>query len=107
MESTCVEVMLNSLSIRSEHNALEAVNRLEAALLAWKEKIDEHVCGKSPPRTSWSFKKDPISELDKIEVLSSRAEVLLQQLKNKYPNLPQTFLNVTKIQYGKVKFMSQ
>lgn len=100
-ESTSVEDMLNFLNVRSEHNALEAVNRLEAAILAWKEKVADHVCGKSPARTSWSFKKDPISELDKIEVLSSRAEALLQQLMNKYPNLPQTFLNVTKIQYGK------
>ncbi|MCD9639281.1 hypothetical protein HAX54_023689 [Datura stramonium] len=100
-ESTSVEVMLDSLKIRSEHNALEAVNRLEAAVLAWKEKIAEHVCAKSPARTSWSFIKDPISELDKIEVLLGRAEALLQQLKIKYPNLPQTFLNVTKIQYGK------
>ncbi|XP_015085849.1 rop guanine nucleotide exchange factor 14-like isoform X1 [Solanum pennellii] len=100
-ESTSMEDMLNFLNVKSEHNALEAVNRLEAAILAWKEKVADHVCGKSPARTSWSFKKDPISELDKIEVLSSRAEALLQQLKNKYPNLPQTFLNVTKIQYGK------
>lgn len=100
-ESTSVEDMLNFLNVRSEHNALEAVNRLEAAILAWKEKVADHVCGKSPARTSWSFKKDPISELDKIEVLSSRAEALLQQLMNKYPNLPRTFLNVTKIQYGK------
>ncbi|KAJ8555281.1 hypothetical protein K7X08_012777 [Anisodus acutangulus] len=98
---TSVEAMLNSLNIKSEHNALEAVNRLEAAVLAWKEKIEEHVCGKSPARTSWSFIKEPISDLDKTEVLLSRAEVLLQQLKIKYPNLPQTFLNVTKIQYGK------
>ncbi|OIT03773.1 PREDICTED: rop guanine nucleotide exchange factor 14 [Nicotiana attenuata] len=100
-ESTSVEAMLVSLNIRSEHNALEAVNRLEAAILAWKEKIAEHAGGKSPARTSWSFIKDPISELDKIEVLLSRAETLLLQLKIKYPNLPQTFLNVTKIQYGK------
>ncbi|PHT58779.1 Rop guanine nucleotide exchange factor 14 [Capsicum baccatum] len=100
-ESTSVEVMLVSLPIRSEYNALEAVNRLEAAILAWKEKIAEHDGGKSPARTSWSFRKDPISELDKIEELLSKAEALLRQLKLKYPNLPQTFLNVTKIQYGK------
>lgn len=95
-----------SLNIRSEHNALEAVNRLETAILAWKEKIAEHAGGKSPARTSWSFIKDPISELDKIEVSLSRAETLLLQLKIKYPNLPQTFLNVTKIQYGTVRIVS-
>ncbi|KAA8521053.1 hypothetical protein F0562_011794 [Nyssa sinensis] len=45
--------------------------------------------------------KDPISELDKTESLLERAEALLQHLKTSYPNLPQTFLDVTKVQYGK------
>nr|XP_016493191.1 PREDICTED: rop guanine nucleotide exchange factor 14-like [Nicotiana tabacum] len=95
-ESTSAEEMFNSLNLRSENSALEAVNRLEGAILAWKERITDQ----APVRRSWSFVKDPISELDKLEVLLSQAEALLQQLKTKYPNLPQTFLNVTKIQYG-------
>lgn len=100
-ESSSAEEMLNSLNLKSEHNALEAINRLEAAVFAWKGKITEQVGGKSPVRTSWSFIKDPMSEVDKMEFISYRAEVLLQQLKTRYPNLPQTFLDVTKIQYGK------
>ncbi|KAK4384201.1 Rop guanine nucleotide exchange factor 14 [Sesamum angolense] len=75
--------------------------RIGGGCVAWKEKITEQNNGKSPVRTSWSFMKDPLSELDKTESLVYQAEVLLQQLKNKYPNLPQTFLDVTKIQYGK------
>ncbi|MCD7468582.1 60S ribosomal protein L7 [Datura stramonium] len=99
-ESTSAEEMFSSLNLRSENSALEVVNRLEGAVIAWKERITDHATGKSPVRRSWSFVKDPISELDKLEVLLSRAEALLQQLKIKYPNLPQTFLNVRKIQYG-------
>ncbi|KAL0330983.1 UNVERIFIED_CONTAM: Rop guanine nucleotide exchange factor 14 [Sesamum angustifolium] len=95
------EEMSTCLNLKSEHSALEAINRLEAAVFALKEKITEQNNGKSPVRTSWSFMKDPLSELDKTESLVYQAEVLLQQLKNKYPNLPQTFLDVTKIQYGK------
>lgn len=102
-ESIPAEEMINSLNLRSEHSALEAINRLEAAIFAWKEKIAEQGNGKSPVRTSWSFIKDPISELDKMESLVNQAEIRLQQLKNKYPNLPQTFLDVTKVQYGKVR----
>lgn len=94
--------MVNCLNLKSEHGALEAINRLEAAMFAWKEKIAEQGNGKSPVRTSWSFVKDPISELDKMESLMRRAELLLLQIKSKYPNLPQTFLDVTKVQYGKV-----
>lgn len=94
--------MLNSLNLKSEHSALEAINRLEAAVFAWKERFTAQVNGKSPVRRSWSFIKDPMSELDKMESLLDRAEALLQLLKTRYPNLPQTFLDATKIQHGKV-----
>ncbi|KAJ7953304.1 Rop guanine nucleotide exchange factor like [Quillaja saponaria] len=100
-ESSSAEEMLKSLHLKSEHNALETINRLEAAIFAWKERSTEQVGGKSPVRTSWSFVKDPISEMDKMELLLDRAEALLQKLKTRYPNIPQTFLDATKIQYGK------
>lgn len=101
-ESSSIEEMLNSLKLKSEHNVLDTINRLEAAVFAWKEKVTEQVSGKSPVRTSWSsFIKDPMFELDKMELLLDRAGALLQHLKIKHPNLPQTFLDVTKIQYGK------
>ncbi|XP_068305994.1 rop guanine nucleotide exchange factor 14 [Pyrus communis] len=100
-ETNSAEEMLNSLNLKSEHNALEVINRLEAAVFSWKERIAEQASSKSPARTSWSFIKDPLSEIDKMESLLDQAEVLIQQLKTKYPNLPQTFLDVTKIQYGK------
>ncbi|KAH0708355.1 hypothetical protein KY284_009782 [Solanum tuberosum] len=99
-ESTSAEEMFNSLNLKSENNVVEVVNRLEGSILAWKERITDQASGKSPARRSWSFGKDPISELDKLEVLLCQAEALVQQLKFEYPNLPQTFLNVTKIQYG-------
>ncbi|XP_049355389.1 rop guanine nucleotide exchange factor 14-like [Solanum verrucosum] len=99
-ESTSAEEMFNSLNLKSENSAVEVVNRLEGSILAWKERITDQASGKSPARRSWSFGKDPISELDKLEVLLCQAEALVQQLKFEYPNLPQTFLNVTKIQYG-------
>lgn len=94
--------MLSSLNLKSEHTALETINRLEAAVFAWKERITEQVSSKSPLRTSWSFMKDPMTELDKTECTLYRAESLLQQLKIRYPNLPQSFLDVAKVQYGKV-----
>ncbi|KAI3804554.1 hypothetical protein L1987_26187 [Smallanthus sonchifolius] len=92
--------MLNSLSLKSENSALDAINRLEAAIYAWKDKIDEHDSGKSPARTSWSC-KDTVSELDKIELLITRAESLSREIKTRFPDLPQRFLDVMKIQYGK------
>ncbi|XP_073134217.1 rop guanine nucleotide exchange factor 14-like [Henckelia pumila] len=101
MDSISMEETIGRLNLKSEHLVLEAVNRLEAAIFAWKEKIFEQSSAKSPIRTSWSFVKDPLSELDKMESLLYKAEVLLHHIKMRYPNLPHSFLNVTKIQYGK------
>ncbi|XP_073025988.1 rop guanine nucleotide exchange factor 14-like isoform X1 [Primulina eburnea] len=100
-DSTSVDEMIDCLNLKSDQGALEAINRLEAAILSWKERINEQYSKKSPVRTSWSFVKDSLSELDKTESLVNRAEMLLRQLKNRYPNLPRTFLDVTKVQYGK------
>ncbi|XP_062095715.1 rop guanine nucleotide exchange factor 14 [Humulus lupulus] len=101
-ESRSAEEMLKSLNLKSEHSALDVINRLEAAVFSWNERIREQGSGDSPVRASWStFIKDPMSELDRMELLLDRAEALIQQLKTKYPNLPQTFLDATKIQYGK------
>ncbi|XP_052210763.1 rop guanine nucleotide exchange factor 14 isoform X2 [Diospyros lotus] len=100
-ESVSAEETLNSLNLKSELSALETINRLEAAVLAWKERITEQASGKSPIRTSWSFVKDPLSEVDKMGFLLDQAELLLQQLKTRYPNLPQSFLDVVKVQYCK------
>ncbi|KAK7309461.1 hypothetical protein RJT34_06210 [Clitoria ternatea] len=101
-ESSSGEGMLKFLNLKSEHIALETVNRLEASIFSLKERIMEQVSGKSPVRTSWSpFLKDPMLEVDKMELLLDRAETLLQLLKISYPNLPQTFLDATKVQYGK------
>ncbi|CAI9780950.1 unnamed protein product [Fraxinus pennsylvanica] len=102
VESISGEEIMSCLNLKCEHEALEVINRLETAMLAWKEKITEQESGKSPVRTSWSFVKDPNSELDKAESLVNRAEILLQLLKTKYANLPQSFLDVTKVQNGKV-----
>ncbi|KAL6001794.1 hypothetical protein ACLOJK_041772, partial [Asimina triloba] len=100
-ESTAVEKIVQSLDLKTEHKILETANRLEAAVFAWKQRISKMVNGKSPARNSWSFKKDSESEVDKVEGWSERAEALLLLLKTRYPNLPQTFIDVTKVQYNK------
>lgn len=100
-ESSCGQDMLKSLNLKSENMALETINKLEATILSLKKRTLEQVNGKSPARTSWSFVKGPMSEVDKMELLLDRAETLLQLLKIRYPNLPQTFIDAAKVQYGK------
>ncbi|KAI8547165.1 hypothetical protein RHMOL_Rhmol07G0173800 [Rhododendron molle] len=101
VDSQPVSQMLNSLNLKSKHSAIETINRLEAAVFAWKEKVTKQNSGKSPVQKVWSFKTNPILELEKIDVLMDKAEALIQLLKTIYPNLPQTFLEVVKIQYGR------
>ncbi|CAN1143969.1 Rop guanine nucleotide exchange factor 14 [Linum perenne] len=98
-DSASTEEMLNSLDLKSEHDVLEVVNKLESAILGCKERAQAGK--KSPTRTSsWSsFNKDPMPEIDKV--LVDRAEAIVQQLKARHLNLPRTFLEATKIQYGK------
>ncbi|KAI3841589.1 hypothetical protein MKX03_015504 [Papaver bracteatum] len=100
-ELSSEEAMLASLNLNNEHTALQTMNQLGAAIFAWKHRISDQVNGKSPVRNSWSLIKEPNSDLDKTELLLGRAEVLLQLLKLRFPNLPHTFLDVTKIQYNK------
>ncbi|XP_024016661.1 rop guanine nucleotide exchange factor 14 isoform X2 [Eutrema salsugineum] len=101
-ESVSVDEIFVSLRLVTEHAALETVNRVEAAIYAWKERITEQGrCGKSPVRASWSLVRDSSSEITRIESLINRAERLNDRIKSKYSNLPQSFLDATKIQYGK------
>ncbi|RID61762.1 hypothetical protein BRARA_E00883 [Brassica rapa] len=95
-ESASVDEIFGSLRLRTEHAALETVNRLEAAIYAWKEKFTEQ-------RSSgkWSLVRDSLSEISRIEPLINKAERLNGQIKSKYSNLPHSFLDATKIQYGK------
>lgn len=99
---SAVEIV-DSLKLKSEHEALDTINKLETATLALKERIKELQVSsnKTPLRTSWSFMKEPISEVDKIESLLFHVDDLMHELKIRYPCLPHTFIDVTKIRYGK------
>lgn len=100
--SSSTSEIIDCLKLRYEHEALDTINKLEAAALAWRKRIKEQVSDiKTPVRTSWPFMKEPVPEFDKVESLLFCVNALLCQLKMKYPCLPHTFLNVTKIQYGK------
>nr|GLL18077.1 rop guanine nucleotide exchange factor 14-like [Ipomoea trifida]GMC47803.1 rop guanine nucleotide exchange factor 14 [Ipomoea batatas]GMC54132.1 rop guanine nucleotide exchange factor 14 [Ipomoea batatas]GMC55980.1 rop guanine nucleotide exchange factor 14 [Ipomoea batatas]GMC60786.1 rop guanine nucleotide exchange factor 14 [Ipomoea batatas] len=91
----------NSLKLKSETAALEVINKLETSILMWKERIAEQAENGPPPRSSWSFMKDPSAEVDRMEHLRNKAEALLLQIKIRYPNLPHTFVDTMKIQHSK------
>lgn len=100
------ECLLACLDLSSEHQAIEIANRAEATMYIWRKKTNSKpasVSGRSSSRTSWEMVKDLMVDADKRELFADRAETLLLSLKQRFPGLPQTALDMSKIQYNKVR----
>ncbi|EPS71259.1 hypothetical protein M569_03494 [Genlisea aurea] len=97
------EDLLDSLDLSSEHYTLDVANRIEAAVHVWnlKERKKNSSETKSK-RKAWGGKvKGLVSDGEKNKFLGQRAENLLQSLRLRFPGLPQTALDMSKIQYNK------
>ncbi|KAG7025999.1 Rop guanine nucleotide exchange factor 3, partial [Cucurbita argyrosperma subsp. argyrosperma] len=91
--------LLDCLNIGSEHDALELADRIEASMYTWRRKA----C-LSHSKSSWELVKDLMAEGDKGDkntILAERAESLLLSLKQRFPELSQTTLDTSKIQYNR------
>lgn len=103
-ENFSPESVLASLEISSEHQAIKIANRVEASIYIWHKKTNSKPANRatrSSSRSSWGMFKDLIVEGDKSEMLIERGESLLLSLKQHFPFLPQTSLDVSKIQCNK------
>lgn len=98
------EYLLDCLELSSEHQTLEIANRVEGAVHVWNKKDRKiHPNRKKFRKPSWTGKvKGLVGDAEKSQLLAHRAECLLQSLKIRYPGLPQTLLDMNKIQYNKV-----
>ncbi|KAL4015031.1 rop guanine nucleotide exchange factor 3 isoform X2 [Cucumis melo var. makuwa] len=93
------EHLLDCLNIGSEHDALELADRIEASMYTWRRKA----C-LSHSKSSWELVKDLMAETEKSDkntILAERAETLLLSLKQRFPELSQTTLDTSKIQYNR------
>ncbi|KAK7339743.1 hypothetical protein VNO77_20425 [Canavalia gladiata] len=98
------ECLLACLDLSSEHQAIEIANRAEASLYIWRKKTNSKPAGisaRSSSRSSWEMVKDLMVDADKRELFAERAESLLLSLKQRFPGLSQTTLDMSKIQYNK------
>ncbi|XP_061366888.1 rop guanine nucleotide exchange factor 7-like [Gastrolobium bilobum] len=98
------ECLLACLDLSSEHQAIEIANRAEASMYIWRKKTNSKpssISARSSSRSSWEMVKDMMVDGDKRELLAERAESLLLSLKHRFPGLPQTALDMSKIQYNK------
>ncbi|KAF8365125.1 hypothetical protein HHK36_032868 [Tetracentron sinense] len=93
------DYLLDCLNITSEHEALEIADRVEASMYTWRRKA----C-MSHSKSSWDLVKDLMADGDKSDknhILAGRADNLLFCLKQRYPELSQTTLDTSKIQYNR------
>ncbi|KAG8050382.1 hypothetical protein GUJ93_ZPchr0009g2426 [Zizania palustris] len=95
------ECLLDCLDLSSEHHTLEVANRIEAAIHVWRMKGQKKSTPQAKSKKSWGGKVKGLVGDTKSHVLSQRADGLLQSLRLRYPGLPQTSLDMNKIQYNK------
>ncbi|CAA0827744.1 Rop guanine nucleotide exchange factor 1 [Striga hermonthica] len=97
------EYLLDCLDLSSEHHTVNVANRIEAAVHVWKLKErKKHPNIQKPKRKSWGGKvKGFVADGEKNHFLAQRAETLLHTLRLRFPGLPQTALDMSKIQYNK------
>ncbi|KAL3514957.1 hypothetical protein ACH5RR_021859 [Cinchona calisaya] len=97
------DCLLGCLDLSSEHHTLEVANRIEAAVHVWRLKDRKKYPNHQKPKCkSWGGKvKGLVADSEKNQFLAQRAETLLHSLRLRFPGLPQTALDMNKIQYNK------
>ncbi|CAN7070064.1 hypothetical protein IGI04_042125 [Brassica rapa subsp. trilocularis] len=93
------EYLLDCLDLSSEHQAIEIANRVESSIYLWHKRSNSKPATNT--KTSWEMVKELMVDGEKLEVMADRAESLLISLKQRFPGLPQTALDMSKIQYNK------
>ncbi|KAJ6871242.1 rop guanine nucleotide exchange factor 7-like isoform X1 [Populus alba x Populus x berolinensis] len=98
------ECLLDCLDLSSELLAIELANRVEASIYMWRKRTNSkpvNSTNRSSSKSSWELMKELMIDVDKRDLLADRAESLLLCLKQRFPGLPQTTLDMSKIQYNK------
>ncbi|MQM12127.1 hypothetical protein Taro_045042 [Colocasia esculenta] len=96
------ECLLDCLDLSSEHQALEIANRVEASVFVWRRRMNPRpMTHMSRANSKWAMVRDLMGDAEKRELLAERAESLLICLKQRFPALTQTTLDMCKIQCNK------
>lgn len=92
------ENLLDCLDLSTEHHTLEVANQMEAAVYYWRLKDRKMTpTHRKHQRNSWGGKVKGHGERS----LAQRSETLLHCLRIRFPSLPQTALEMSKIQYNR------
>lgn len=88
--------MLSSLDLSSEHKIVELKNKIEASIVIWKRKMNA-----KDTKAPWGS----VVSTEKREILEDRAETVLLILKHRFPGIPQSDLDISKIETNKVRIL--
>ncbi|KAL3618301.1 hypothetical protein CASFOL_038622 [Castilleja foliolosa] len=83
------DYFLSFVDISSEHKILDLKNRIEASVVIWKRKMNA-----KDTKSAWGS----AVSMEKREIFEDRAETILLILKHRFPGLPQSDLDISKIQ---------
>ncbi|XP_059458191.1 rop guanine nucleotide exchange factor 12-like [Corylus avellana] len=83
---------LSTMDLSSEHKILDLKNRIEASIVIWKRKMNQ-----KDGKSAWGS----AVSLEKRELFEERAETILLILKHRFPGIPQSSLDISKIQYNR------
>jgi hypothetical protein len=84
--------LLQSVDLSTEHKIVDLKDRIEASVVIWHRKISN--------KLSWG----PAGvSLEKREEFEERAQTALLILKHRFPGIPQSALDISKIQYNTVQ----
>lgn len=86
------------MDLSTEHKVLDLKNRIEASIVIWKRKMHQ-----KDGKSSWG---SGVS-LEKRELFEERAETILIILKQRFPGIPQSALDISKIQFNKARTTPQ
>ncbi|KAL8458280.1 hypothetical protein ACS0TY_035959 [Phlomoides rotata] len=86
------DYLLSTVDLSSEHKIVDFKNKIEASVVIWKRKMTA-----KDSKSSWG---SGVSA-EKRELLEDRAETVLLILKHRFPGLPQSDLDISKIEYNK------
>ncbi|CAI0474662.1 unnamed protein product [Linum tenue] len=83
---------LSTMDLSSEHKILDLKNRIEASIVIWKRKMVQ-----KDGKSGWGS----AVSIEKREQFEDRAETILLIIKQRFPGIPQSSLEISKIQYNR------
>ncbi|WOL11038.1 rho guanine nucleotide exchange factor 8-like [Canna indica] len=90
------DAFLETIDLSTEHKILDLKNRIEASVVIWRRKMNN-----KEVKSSWGVSSVTSYSWEKREQFEDRAETILLILKHKFPGIPQSALDISKIQYNK------